>query len=130
MLPVVVACEWYSRLSRAGERFTAAETIFFFAPALTVAASGVMCVAVIVLKWLMLGRTQPGQRAFWSCWCGRWDFLYMAWEKWATLPLTVLDGTLLLNAFLRLPAGGTHRQTGAARPGQILQMVDPDDDLH
>ncbi|HEY2419202.1 MAG TPA: hypothetical protein VGH84_14855, partial [Steroidobacteraceae bacterium] len=102
MVPVIIACEWYALLSSAAIGSSAVTVMLFYAPLLTVAGGVVLCLKVVALKWLLLGRTRPGQRAFWSGWCGRWDFLYMAWEKWAVVPLSVLEGTLLLNAFLRL----------------------------
>jgi len=78
---------------------------------------------VVALKWLLLGRVAPGQHPFWSCWCGRWDFLYMAWGFWAR-PLAALEGTLLLNAVLR--AVGVRIGRRVVLGEGFAQVVDPD----
>ena len=52
-------------------------------PLTTLAAAALSCLVVLGLKWALLGRVRPGQHPLWSCWCGRWDFLYVAWGAWA-----------------------------------------------
>ena len=32
------------------------------------------------------GASAPGQHPLWSCWCSRWDFLYVAWGAYARRP--------------------------------------------
>jgi len=73
---------------------------FLIAPALTLAALGAECLFVLGLKWMLLGRVRTGQHPRWSCWCSRWDFLYVAWQFYAIGPLASLQGTLLLNMFV------------------------------
>ena len=67
---------------------------------------------------------RPGQHAFWSCWCGRWDFLFVAWTFWAAPWLALLEGTLVLNAFLRLTGARLGRRVILGP--SFTQLVDPD----
>jgi non-ribosomal peptide synthetase-like protein len=93
-------------------------------PLATLAALAAECGATIGLKWLLLGRVRPGQHPFWSCWCGRWDFLYVAWGFWARGALAWLEGTLFLNAVLRLV--GMHIGRRVVLGAGFAQVVDPD----
>jgi non-ribosomal peptide synthetase-like protein len=94
------------------------------APLVTLATGLAACVFVIALKWALLGRVRPGQHAFWSCWCGRWDFLYVAWELLARPVLSVTEGTLLLPWYLR--AMGARIGRRVVLGGGFSQVVDPD----
>ena len=84
----------------------------------------VPCLLTVALKWGLLGRSRAGQHPLWSCWCSRWDFLYVAWAAWATPIVQVLEGSLLLNLWLRAMGVRIGRRvylgSGAA------QVVDPD----
>jgi non-ribosomal peptide synthetase-like protein len=70
-------------------------------PLLDLGAVVLLCLLGVGLKWGLLGRVQPGRHALWSSWCCRWEFHYIAWEIYAAGPLSVLEGTLLLNWCLR-----------------------------
>ena len=94
------------------------------APLATLAAGALAVFAALALKWLLLGRVRPGQHVFWSCWCGRWDLLYVAWGFWAGGPLAALGGTLLLNGFLRLAGMRIGRRVLLGRGFE--QVIDPD----
>ncbi len=94
------------------------------APLATLAAGGALVGAASGLKWALLGRVQPGRHAFWSGWCGRWDFVYMAWGAWARPVLARLEGTLALNACLRAFGLQLGRRV-VLGPG-FAQVVDPD----
>ena len=91
---------------------------------------GALCVlatlalGVLVLKWLLIGRVKPGTHALWSCWCSRWDFLYVAWGMWASVPLGFLEGTLLLVGYLR--AIGCRIGRRALLGHGFAHVVDPD----
>ncbi|MCB9868747.1 MAG: amino acid adenylation domain-containing protein [Planctomycetes bacterium] len=89
--------------------------------ALTVAAP---CVLVLALKWLLLGRVQPGRHGLWSSWCCRWDFLYVAWGFLARGLLDRLAGTLWLTFYLR--AMGMRIGRRVLLGGGFAQVVDPD----
>jgi non-ribosomal peptide synthetase-like protein len=94
------------------------------APVATLATAAASCLLVLGVKWGLLGRVRPGEHAFWSCWCARWDTLYMAWEFWARAPLTALEGTLLLPWYLR--AMGARIGRRVVLGGGFAQVVDPD----
>ena len=79
---------------------------------------------VLALKWLLLGRVKPGQHAMWSCWVGRWDFHYVAWEMLSRHALMRLSGTLLLAWYLR--AIGVKVGKRVVLGNGFAQVVDPD----
>jgi non-ribosomal peptide synthetase-like protein len=79
---------------------------------------------VLVLKWLLLGKVKPGVHPLWSCWCSRWDFLYVLWTEWALPALMPLEGTLWLNVYLRMM--GMKIGKRVALSGGFSQVVDPD----
>ncbi len=79
---------------------------------------------VLALKWLLLGRVKPGQHAMWSCWCGRWDFHYVAWEMLSRHALMRLSGTLWLAWYLR--AIGVKVGKRVVLGNGFAQVVDPD----
>ncbi len=80
--------------------------------------------AVLLMKWLLVGRVKPGIHPLWSCWCSRWDFLYVAWGMWASVPLAFLEGTLLLVLYLRLM--GCRIGARALLGTGFSHVVDPD----
>jgi non-ribosomal peptide synthetase-like protein len=82
------------------------------------------CLLVLALKWILLGRVSPGTHAFWSCWCSRWDFLYVAWGFYASVALSFLEGTLLLSWYLR--AMGVKIGRRVVLGGGFSHVVDPD----
>ena len=83
-----------------------------------------MITSIVILKWALLGRVRPGQHALWSCWCSRWDFLFVAWGFYARGTLERLDGTIFLNAFLRLI--GVRIGKRVVLGHGFTQVVDPD----
>ncbi|MGA3096266.1 MAG: amino acid adenylation domain-containing protein [Bryobacteraceae bacterium] len=88
------------------------------------AAEALLCFLAVGVKWSLLGRVRPGQHPFWACWCGRWDFLYVAWEAWARPTLSHLEGTLLLSWYLRAMGMKLGKRV-VLGPG-FAQVVDPD----
>lgn len=123
-LPLGLALLWWHLLLVWSPRTTVPAMALGVAPLVTAAILLLPPLAIVALKWLLLGRVQPGQHAFWSCWCGRWDFLFMAWSIWARGLLSGLEGSLLLNAFLRLTGMRIGRRV-VLGPG-FAQVVDPD----
>jgi non-ribosomal peptide synthetase-like protein len=93
-------------------------------PCAAIATGLAFCGVVLALKWLLLGRVRPGMHPFWSCWCSRWDFLYVAWRVYARPSLSALEGTLLLTWYLR--AMGAKIGRGVLLGGGFAQVVDPD----
>ncbi len=93
-------------------------------PIVTFASTAVLPIALLLLKWALLGRVKPGQHPLWSCWCSRWDFLYVAWGQLVRPVLVGLEGTLLLSMYLRR-MGMTIGRRVVLGPG-FSQVVDPD----
>ena len=79
---------------------------------------------VFILKWGLLGRVKPGQHGLWSCWCSRWDFVYVCWGVFARPILSALEGTQLLNLILR--SFGVSIGKRVFLGSGFAQVVDPD----
>jgi non-ribosomal peptide synthetase-like protein len=103
---------------------TVAWTAFVLMPSLVVISAAAWCAFVLAFKWLLLGRVRPGQHALWSCWCSRWDFHYMVWDRLARPFLARFDGTLLLAWYLRAMGMKIGKRV-VLGPG-FSQVVDPD----
>jgi non-ribosomal peptide synthetase-like protein len=124
VLPVMAAILWFSLLRQAA---SAASAVVFFglaAPAASVIAGAALCLMVLALKWVLLGRVRPGRHDFWSCWCFRWDLVYVAWQQLARPILCSLEGTLLLTWYLRAMGARIGRRGVLGRG--VAQVVDPD----
>jgi acetyltransferase-like isoleucine patch superfamily enzyme len=78
----------------------------------------------VVAKWVLLGRVRPGQHGLWSCWCSRWDYLYVLWWFSARIALARVEGTPFLNMALRSVGTKIGRDV-LIGPG-ATQIVDPD----
>jgi len=65
-----------------------------------------LCVFGLVLKWALMGRVKPAVHSLWSFWVTRWEFHYITWDLYVAGPLSALEGTLLMNWFLRLMGAG------------------------
>lgn len=122
VLPLVVVSGWLAAMSLLDGGWGLRALVW--APAVTLGAVLAECLAVVVLKWALLGRAKAGQHPLWSCWCSRWDFLYVAWQFYAMRPLEVLEGTLLLNMYLRAMGLSIGRRV-VLGPG-FGQVADPD----
>ncbi|MCB9890753.1 MAG: amino acid adenylation domain-containing protein [Planctomycetes bacterium] len=94
------------------------------APIATLVVACAFLGVVWLCKWTLLGRVRPGRHAFWSTWCGRWDFVYMAWNRIASSVLAPLGGTLLLAIYLRLMGARIGKRVILG--GAFAQLVDPD----
>lgn len=122
ILPLAIGCLWIWAVTVVN----AEGPLLFFvvAPAVTLIAIAAECLAVVALKWLLLGRARAGQHPLWSCWCSRWDFLYVAWQFYALRPLAALEGTLFLAMYLRAMGVRIGRRV-VLGPG-LAQVADPD----
>ena len=94
--PVLVGLAWFRAMELAEPTVPAPLFRLLVLPLGVLAAMSTLCGGVLLMKWLLLGRVRPGTHALWSCWCSRWDFLYVAWGMWASVPLAFLEGPLLL----------------------------------
>ena len=115
---------WYKLLVEGAPESTNLEFALIVIPLATLAPLLALLFTVTVLKWTLMGRVKPGQHALWSCWASRWDFVFVAWARYANAILQQLEGTLLLNAYLRLM--GLRIGKLAVLGPQFSQVVDPD----
>jgi non-ribosomal peptide synthetase-like protein len=92
---------WWSVLSTGQGDQTAYSFHLSVVPLVSLAVVAGSVGSVIGLKWLLLGRVQPGSHPLWSCWASRWDFVCMAWSIYATEAVSALEGTPFLNPLLR-----------------------------
>ncbi|MEY3232067.1 MAG: hypothetical protein RL689_2156, partial [Planctomycetota bacterium] len=122
ILPLVAAWLWVWGVTLADVAWPVA--VFVVAPAVTLVTIAAECLAVVALKWLLLGRARAGQHPLWSCWCSRWDFLYVAWQFYALRALAALEGTLFLAVYLRMMGVRVGRRV-VLGPG-MAQLADPD----
>lgn len=124
ILPLLLTAQWYAWLVREAGVVSKAEYDLVIIPSATLFPLLALCAAVLALKWLLIGRVKPGQHALWSCWCSRWDFVYVAWARYATRFLRRLEGTFLLPHYLR--AMGLRLGKRVVLGPQFAQVVDPD----
>jgi non-ribosomal peptide synthetase-like protein len=124
IVPLLVLVAWFRVLAGGAEAFSKTSFILAVVPLATFGAAAFLCLFILVLKWFLLGRVRPGQHALWSCWCSRWDFLYVAWGQHARRTLGQLEGTLLLSWYLRAMGMKIGRRV-VLGPG-FSQVVDPD----
>ncbi len=121
---LAVTFAWLSALTRWTANASTTWTWLVIVPTVTLATTAVLPIALLLLKWALLGRVKPGQHPLWSCWCSRWDFLYVAWGQLVRPVLAGLEGTLLLSMYLRR-MGMTIGKRVVLGPG-FSQVVDPD----
>jgi non-ribosomal peptide synthetase-like protein len=124
IVPVAAALLWTSSMLAALELVSLPVFVFLLAPLISAATAAGFCLLVLALKWLLLGRVAPGQHALWSCWCSRWDFLYVAWARLAQPVLAGFEGTLWLPWYLRLMGMRIGRRVVLG--SGFAQVVDPD----
>jgi non-ribosomal peptide synthetase-like protein len=121
---VLIGLEWYSLLIRAGGIVSLPVLFLAVIPALEIGVFGFLVLFVLVVKWILLARVRPGMHPLWSCWCSRWDFLYVVWDFCASTALAAIEGTLLLNAYLR--AMGMRIGRNVVLGPRFVHVVDPD----
>lgn len=122
LLPLVIASGWLWAMTVWQLDWWVQALVI--APIVTFSSLAAACLAVVALKWLLLGRAGSGQHPLWSCWCSRWDFLYVAWQFYALAPLAALEGTLYLAMYLR--AMGTRIGRRVVLGPGMGQLADPD----
>ena len=124
IVPMMLSVAWYTILVDEAASVSPLTYALLVIPGATLMPLVTLCLAVAVLKWVLIGRVKPGQHALWSCWCSRWDFVYVAWQRYARLLLQHLEGTFLLMAYLRLMGLKIGRR--AVLGPHFAQVVDPD----
>jgi len=121
---VLVSLAWLRVLLSAATAFPPVLFLLVIVPLVTFSAMAFSCLFILAMKWMLLGRVRPGQHALWSCWCSRWDFLYVAWGQLAMPLLEKLEGTPLLTCYLRA-VGMKIGKRVVLGPG-FAQVIDPD----
>jgi non-ribosomal peptide synthetase-like protein len=124
VLPFLVFPLWFDLLSRADAAVSRPVFLFTILPIASLSIGAFFCLLVLALKWVLLGRVRPDTHPLWSCWCSRWDFLYVAWAVYASRVLAIFEGTLLLSWYLR--AMGMRVGRRVVLGSGFTQVVDPD----
>jgi non-ribosomal peptide synthetase-like protein len=124
VVPLAALLGWFAWVGATGYDAPSVVLLMGHIPSATTSILIALCLAVLCLKWILLGRVRPAQHPLWSCWCSRWDFLYVAWGVWARRILSTLEGTLLLPWYLR--AMGSRIGKGTVLGSGFAQVVDPD----
>jgi len=122
--PLLITIAWYAGVAAMQTHVHAAAFFLIVLPLATLFSAAALCLTVLLVKWGLLGRVKPGQHALWSCWASRWDFFYVVWGKYARQLLELLEGTLFLNAYLRLIGMRIGKRVILGQG--FAQVVDPD----
>ncbi|MFN0110430.1 MAG: phosphopantetheine-binding protein, partial [Blastocatellia bacterium] len=122
--PLLTLPVFLKLLADAEEVYSRPAFLFSIVPALAFATVATFCLLILALKWLLIGKVKPGIHPLWSCWCSRWDFLYVAWAVYARAALSALEGTLLLSWYLR--AMGSQIGKRVVLGSGFSHVVDPD----
>jgi non-ribosomal peptide synthetase-like protein len=122
--PIIALPIWFKLLADAEGAFAWPVFLFAMVPLVSLATATFFCLLVLVMKWGLLGRVRPGVHPLWSCWCSRWDFLYVAWGVYARAALSAIEGTLLLSWYLR--AMGMQIGRRVVLGSGFAHVVDPD----
>ncbi len=124
VIPAFLGILWFKVLPR--WRATETPDIFYglTLPGFTLAEGACLVAIVLLSKWLLLGRVREGRHPLWSCWCSRWDFLYVVWAAYMRGSLTSLEGTPFMIWWLR--AMGSRIGKRVVLGTRFAQVVDPD----
>ena len=124
VFPLLAFPVCFNLLSRAESTMPRSIFLVTIVPAAGFGIVALFCSLVLALKWVLLGRVRPGTHPLWSCWCSRWDFLYVAWAVYAARVLAFFEGTLLLTWYLRAMGMRVGRRVFLG--SGFTQVVDPD----
>jgi non-ribosomal peptide synthetase-like protein len=124
VLPFLLVLFWFGAVAALRPELSPLAFLTLGVPAVTLAAAFVPPLLLVVVKWALLGRVKPGTHGLWSCWCCRWDFVYMCWQFYGRGVLAALEGTLLLSVFLR--AMGVRIGRRVVLGSGFSHVVDPD----
>ncbi|TCO47279.1 non-ribosomal peptide synthetase [Actinocrispum wychmicini] len=123
-VPLVVVTAWTAALQVVADAVPYGVFLGIGAAVVTLGAALLPCLIVLALKWLLLGKVREGVHPLWSCWCSRWDFLYVAWGVIASGVLSAFEGTLLLPLYLRRMGMRIGKRVVLSEG--FAQVVDPD----
>jgi non-ribosomal peptide synthetase-like protein len=124
VLPALLGILWFKLLPlwRAGRSRAAFFGVIL--PGSTIALGAALVLLVLAAKWLLLGRVREGRHPLWSCWCSRWDFLYVVWAAYVRGSLASFEGTPFMTWWLR--AVGARVGKRVVLGTAFAQVVDPD----
>jgi non-ribosomal peptide synthetase-like protein len=123
LVPTLLAIAWFKIMSFEHGVEPGLGFFMISIPVITIAMAFTPSLLVLIMKWSLLGRVRPGQHPLWSCWCSRWDFLYVMWNQYART-MTAFEGTLFLAGWLR--AMGARIGKRVLLGSNFAQVVDPD----
>ncbi len=124
IVPLAIMVTWFWWTATAVRMLPFAAFLAIGAAVVTFGVTLLPCLIILAMKWLLLGKVRPGVHPLWSCWCSRWDFLYVAWGVIASGVLAALEGTLMLAVYLRRM--GMKIGKRVVLGDGFAQVVDPD----
>jgi non-ribosomal peptide synthetase-like protein len=101
LLPLLLVIAWFNILAAVEPLVSFPVLLWGVVPLLDFGVVAGLCLFSVALKWVLLGRVKPAVHPLWSSWCRRWEFHYIAHDLYSAGPLASLEGTLLLNWYLR-----------------------------
>jgi non-ribosomal peptide synthetase-like protein len=123
-LPVVVGVAWFKIIASWSDISTV-RFVLVVLPVATLACGAFFATLIVLTKWSLLGKVKPAMHPLWSSWASRWDLMCLAWNICAGPIVSQLDGTLLLNALLRLTGVNIGRRV-VLGVGFAEDLPDPD----
>jgi non-ribosomal peptide synthetase-like protein len=102
LVPLALIMAWFALLGIAENAVSFPVLVLAVIPALDLMFLAGEALLAAALKWLLLGRVRPGTHPLWSSWSCRWDFNYTAWHYLAQDAMSMLEGTIWVNGYLRL----------------------------
>jgi non-ribosomal peptide synthetase-like protein len=123
-LPVFVGLVWF-KVVAAWSGMSTPVFVLGILPLATFILGAFFAILIVAAKWTLLGKVKPAMHPLWSSWASRWDLMCLAWHICAGPIVSQLDGTLLLNALLRVTGVniGRHVVLGV---GFAEDLPDPD----
>ncbi len=124
LIPMAVLLFWFYVIQMQEQLWSGWRLYCVAIPLASLAVALLLPIGIVALKWILLGRGRAGQHPLWSSWCSRWDFLYVAWGRLARGFMKPFEGTLVINAWLRLFGVRIGRRVFLG--SGFAQVVDPD----
>jgi non-ribosomal peptide synthetase-like protein len=124
LVPALLGILWFKLLPHWHDTQPPATFFALTLPAFTIGAGACLVLLVLLAKWLLLGRVRAGRHPLWSCWCSRWDFLYVVWAAYVRGSLSSFEGTPFMAWWLR--ATGSRIGRRVVLGTSFAQVVDPD----
>jgi len=123
-LPVFIVLAWFA-LVASWSSASLPVFLLFALPVATLLCGTAFAAVVVLTKWMLLGKVKPAMHPLWSSWASRWDLMCLAWHICAGPLVSQLDGTLLLNALLRVTGVNVGKRV-VLGTGFAEDLPDPD----